>query len=163
MMGQACPWLRVTTTGGLWQLLRRLGIHYKRARHYIHSPDKYYDEKVGRIQLCLLRAWYAPERYVFLYQDELTYYRQPSLACAYELKGHRQPLAHLSYRSNTHFRVLAALNVLTGQVIYRQCSKTTLQQLSDFYADIRAAFPTAEEIYMAQDNWPVHFLSLIHI
>jgi hypothetical protein len=66
----------------LWQLLHRLGIRYKRARSYVHSPDLYYDEKLGLIQLCLLQAWYDPQRYVFLYQDEFTYYRQPTLAQA---------------------------------------------------------------------------------
>ena len=134
-----------------------MSIHYKRARSYIHSPDESYEEKLALIQRCLLRAWYEPERYVFLYQDEFTYYRQPTLACAYEAKGHFQPLAYLGYHKNIYFRVIGALNVVTGQVIYRQCSKVTLEQLADFYAAIRAAYPQAEEIYLAQDNWPVHF------
>lgn len=156
-IAQACPWLRVTTAGGLSQVLNRLGISYKRARSYIHSPDEYYDDKLSVIQLCLLRTWYEPERYVFLYQDEFTYYRHPTLARAYEAKGRTQPLARLSYQSNTHFRVTAVMNAITGQVTYRQCSKITLAQLSDFYADVRIAYPDAEEIYVAQDNWPIHF------
>lgn len=157
MIAQACPWLRISTAGGLSQVLKRLRISYKRARQYVHSPDEYYDDKLGMIQLCLLKALYAPERFVFLYQDEFSYYRQPTLACAYEAEGHTQPLARLSYRSNTRFRVVGAMNVLTGQVIYRQRSKITLEQLSDFYADVRQAYLDAEEIYIAQDNWPVHF------
>lgn len=156
-IAQTCDWLRVTTAGGLSQLLDRLGISYKRARSYIRSPDAFYDDKLSLIQLCLLRAWYDPERYIFLYQDEFTYYRQPSLARAYEVKGDMQPLARLSYRTNTHFRVAATLNAISGQVIYRQCSRVTRRQLSDFYADVSAVYPEAEEIYIAQDNWPVHF------
>ncbi len=156
-IAQACPWLRVSTRGGLWQVLRRLGIHYKRARSYIHSPDPHYEDKLALIHRALLRAWYAPERYVFLYQDEFTYYRQPTLACAYEAKGPRQPLAYRSYRHNSRFRVIGALNVVTGQVLFQQCHKVTVHQLSEFYATIRAAYPHAEEIYLAQDNWPVHF------
>jgi hypothetical protein len=156
-IAQACPWLQVTTAGGLSQVLDRLGVSYKRARSYIHSPDQYYDDKLDLIQLCLLRAWYAPERYVFLYQDEFTYYRQPTLAYAYEVKGATQPLAYRSYRTNTRFRVVAALNAVTGQVTYGQHTKIGLRQLSDFYAAVHADYPDAEEIYMAQDNWPVHF------
>lgn len=156
-IARTCDWLQVTTAGGLSQVLDRLGISYKRARSYIHSPDRYYDQKLSLIQLCLLRAWYQPERYVFLYQDELTYYRQPSLARAYEVKGARQPLACRSYHSDTHFRVIAGLNAVSGQVTYRQHSKTGLRQLSDFYLAVRADYPWAEEIYIAQDNWPVHF------
>lgn len=156
-IAQSCDWLRVTTAGGLSQLLDRLGISYKRARSYIHSPDEYYNEKLSLIQLCLLRAWYAPERYVFLYQDEFTCYRQPTLACTYECKGAMQPLARWSYRSNTHFRVVADLNAITGQVHYRQRCKLDVRELSDFHAAVRAEYPEAEEIYIAQDNWPVHF------
>jgi hypothetical protein len=156
-IAQTCDWLRVTTAGGLSQILDRLGIHYKRARSYIHSPDASYDAKCSLLQLCLLRAWYQPESYIFLYQDEFTYYRQPRLARAYELKGHAQALAYRSYQSNTAFRVVAALNAITGQVTYRQSSKIGVRQLSNFYAAIGADYPTAKEIYLAQDNWPVHF------
>ena len=156
-IGRQLDWLRVTTLGSLSRLLRRLGICFKRARSYIHSPDPYYVEKLGWIQRHLLRAWYAPERYVFLFQDEFTYYRQPTLARAYEARGYRQPLARRSYRPNTCFRVTACLNAVTGQVTYRQHSKITLKNLSDFYAAVRADYPRAEQIYMAQDNWPIHF------
>lgn len=156
-IARSCEWLRVTTPSGLWQVLHRLGIRYKRARSYVHSPDRYYDEKLGLIQLCLLQAWYDPERYVFLYQDEFTYYRQPTLARAYELVGKTQPLAHWSYRTNTQFRIVATLNAITGQVTYRQHSKIRLPQLSDFYAMVRTDYPEAEIIFMAQDNWPIHF------
>jgi hypothetical protein len=156
-IAQACPWLRVSTASGLWQVLERLGISYKRGRHYIYSPDAAYTDKFSLIQRYLLRAWYEPERYAFIYLDELTYYRQPTLACAYEGQGHLQPLARLSYQSNTHFRVIGGLNAITGQVTYRQHTKIGLGQLSDFYAVLRADYPTVEEIYVAQDNWPVHF------
>ena len=156
-IAQTCDWLRVSTAGGLWRVLDRLGIRYKRARSYVHSPDAAYDAKLSVLQLCLLRAWYQPESYVFLYQDEFTYYQQPSLARAYEIQGHRQPLAYRSYKSDTQFRVVAALNAISGQVTYRQSSKIDLRQLSDFYAAVRADYPTAKEIYVAQDNWPVHF------
>lgn len=138
-------------------MLDRLGISLKRGRAYIRSPDRHYADKLSRIELARLRAKYAPDRYVFLYLDEVTYYRQPSIAQAYEAKGRPQPLARHSYRSNTQFRIVGALNAVTGRVTYRQRSKITRSQLSAFYADIRIAYPEAECIYVAQDNWPVHF------
>ena len=156
-MGQSCDWLTLHTLGGLSRLLERLGIRYKRARSYVHSPDLHYDEKVSLLQLCLLRAWYAPEQYVFLYQDELTYYRQPTLGAAYEAKGHAQPLAHLSYHANSCFRVVAALNAVTGQVLEQQHNHLAVERLCEFYDAVCAAYPHAQEIYVALDNWPVHF------
>lgn len=157
LLRQACDWLQLATSTGMSQLLRRLGISYKRARDYVHSPDPHYDQKLSLLELARLRAYYQPEHYVFLYLDELSYYRQPSLASAYAATGPEQPLALRSYRSNTHFRVVAALNAISGQVSYRQAYKINLRQLSAFYADLRADYPDAEVIYVAQDNWPVHF------
>lgn len=155
-IAQTCEWLQLTTSSGLWQLLKRLKIHYKRGRSYTHSPDPEYEDKISYLDLCRMRAWYAPERYVFVYLDEISYYRQPSLANDYELSGCYQPLARRSCRSNTRFRGIGALNAITGQVIYRQYYKTTTKHLSDFYALLRETYPHAEVIYVAQDNWPVH-------
>jgi hypothetical protein len=141
----------------VWQALERLRISYKRGRYCIYSPDRYYDDKRSQIQLQLLRAYYEPERYVFIYLDEFSYYRQPTLAGAYELKGHFQPRAWLSHQSDNHFRLIGGLNALTGQLTYRQHSKIDLSQMSAFYAALRAEYPEAEEIYVALDNWPIHF------
>jgi hypothetical protein len=108
------------------------------------------------LELARLRAYYQPERYVFLYLDELSYYRQPSLAAAYAATGPEQALARLSYRSNTRFRVVAALNALTGQVTYRQAYKITLAQLSAFYAQLRADYPDILARLQPQ-HWPYPF------
>ena len=153
---QSCPWLRLTSLGGLSALLKRLGIVYKRARSYIHSPDALYEAKVSYLTLCRMRAYYEPQRYVFVYVDEVAYGRQPTLANAYAQVGHRQPQALRSYREDTQCRGIGALNAFTGQVTYRQASKISLKVLSDFYAALRADYPQAEIIYAAQDNWPVH-------
>lgn len=156
-IAQACPWLRLCTDSGLFQMLKRLRIRYKRARSYIHSPDLFYDEKADELQACLARARTDPDRFVFLYLDEFTYFRQPTLARDYAAQGSTEPLARLSYSSNARFRVVAAMNAITGEVLYRQSHKIGLQELSEFYAAIRARYPLAKRIYIALDNWPVHF------
>lgn len=153
---QSCPWLRLNSWGGLSRLLKRLGIVYKRARSYVHSPDVNYEAKVSYLTLCRMRAYYDPQRYVFVYMDEVAYGRQPSLAHTYEQVGHHQPLARRSHREDTQCRGIGALNALTGQVTYQQASKISLKVLSDFYAALRADYPNAQVIYAAQDNWPVH-------
>ena len=117
-IAQSCDWLRVTTEGGLSQLLKRLGVRYKRRRDYVHSPDPNYLDKLSLLELCRLRTYYAPESYVFLYLDEVSYYRQPSLARDYEAMRIAQPLARYSHQANTRFRGIGALNALTGQVTY---------------------------------------------
>lgn len=157
MIAECCDWLQVTTSSGVQQILKRLGISYKQGRDYVHSPDRYYQDKVSLIELARFRALYEPEHYILLYLDELTYYRQPSLAPAYEQQGAIQPLAHRCYQTNTSFRVLAALDAISGQVTYRQRAKTDLACFSQFWFEVRAAYPQAKVIYIVVDNWPVHF------
>jgi len=147
----------LTTEGGLWRVLQRLGVRYKRARAYVHSPDRDYAAKRSLIELARLRAQYAPTQYRLLYLDEMSYYRQPTLARDYAAVGHHQPLAQHSYCSNTRQRVLGALDAETGQVHYCQASRISLAVLNAFYRDLCAAYPTAEVIYVVLDNWPVHF------
>jgi hypothetical protein len=87
----------------------------------------------------------------------LSYYRQTTLAAAYCRAGARhQPLARLSHRSNTCRRILGALEVVSGRVLWQQADKIRLGKLAAFYSQIRAAYPTAETIYVIQDNWPNH-------
>jgi len=153
---QSSPWLHLTSLGGLSKLLKRLDIVYKGGRSYLHSPDQHYEAKVSYLDRCRQRAQADPQRYVFVYIDEVAFSRQPSLAKAYEQVGHHQPLARRSYRKDTLCRAIGALNALTGQVTYRQASRISLKVLSGFYAALRADYPQAEVIYAAQDNWPVH-------
>jgi hypothetical protein len=157
MLMETCDWLKVTSASGMWQILKRLRIRYKRARDYVHSPDPVYVDKVNYINIVRVKVEAEPERFTFLYLDELTYYRQPSLAQAYAPAGVEQPLARRSYRSDTAFRVLGALNALTGQVTYCQRSKTNIKCLSDFWFQLCSVYPNAETIYVVLDNWPVHF------
>lgn len=153
----ACPWLRLSTTGGMSRLLRRLGIHLKAARDYVHSPDPQYEAKLADVQAAIARAKADPQRYVVVFMDEVTYERQPSVACTYEAAGSVQPLARRSHRSNAQRRVLGALNALTGQVTYIQRAHADISALRAFYKTLRAAYPQAETIYVVQDNWPMHF------
>lgn len=148
---------QVTSASGVCRLLQRLGVSYKRARAYVHSPDQDYAAKRSLIELARLRAQYAPEQYRLLYLDEMSYFRQPTLARDYESVGHRQPLAYQSYRSNTRQRVLGALDAHTGQVHFQQARRITLAALNRFYRDLCAAYPAAEVLYVVLDNWPVHF------
>ena len=143
---------------GVWHLLRAWGLRYKRGRSYVHSPDPEYDNKCQRINEALDEAEAAPGRVIALYLDELTYYRQPSVASDWAGCGSRhQPLARYSYAANRRSRVVGALNALTGEVNYHQAAHIGVRELRAFYAQLREAYPQAAVIYAVQDNWPIHF------
>jgi hypothetical protein len=150
-----CDWLRLRTAGGLAQLLARLDLSWQRARDYVHSPDPDYDAKRGFIADLVAQGQAGTTSTLFL--DELTYYRQPSLARAWAAQGVAQPRAYRSHRSNTATRLLGTLDVADGRVVYYQGARVGPQELVRFYQQLRAAYPTAPRLYVVQDNWPWHF------
>lgn len=179
-------WTGLASLPGLARLLGRLHVHRKRGRGHIHSPDPLYQEKrasvsarLDRARLdhtqvefarCAVRDAPATARrlaapgIVTCFLDEVSYDRQPTLASAYEAAGRdlrtghtHQPLAQLSLRGSTLTRVVGALDACTGRVIWHQGWKIGLKQLVAFYAQLRAAYPDAERLYVIQDNWPLHW------
>lgn len=157
LLRKTLDWPQLHTTGGLSSLLRRLGISYKRGRMHVHSPDPDYVGKLSDIRAYVHESKADPERVVLLFQDECTYYRQPTLAQAYECSGHEQPLAEMSHQSNNSWRIAATIDIWTGRVIYTQKQQLRLRHFIQFLCQVRAAYPAAETIYMVLDNWPVHF------
>lgn len=153
----ANDWLNLHTLPGMCQLLQRLKIHWKRARHHVHSPDPDYVEKLHTVRINLLGPEIDQSWVVFLFQDELTFYRHPSLFFAYEEAGRKQPLAELGWKSNYSWRIAANLNAWTGQVTYAQGKCFDIPHLVAFYQQVTETYPMAQVIKMAQDNWPVHF------
>jgi hypothetical protein len=152
-----CPWLRLTTPRSLGRLLARMGIAYKRGRDYVHSPDPDYTAKLAMIGAVATTAQVVPERVVLLYLDELTVYRQPTIAPAWATRGCAQPLACRSHASNTPSRIVGALDAGTGQLHSLRAAKLTVPRLVAFYQQVRAAYPEAERLWLVLDNWPVHF------
>jgi hypothetical protein len=153
---QTCAWLDLSRPSSLWRLLDRLEISYKQARDHVHSPDPDYLAKLAFVQQLRERVAAAGGREVLLYQDELTYYRQPTGTQAWEARGRVQPRAERSCRSNTATRIAAALEASSGRVVYWQGSSYGLEPQLAFYRHLCAAFPGAARLWLVQDNWPVH-------
>ncbi len=152
-----CDWLKVTNVHSLCTLLHRLNISWKRGRTHLHSPDLDYQEKVAFINNLIHQARSANGKIVVLFLDELTYYRQPTLANAWERGGHYQALAKFSHRTNTPTRVIATLDSASGRVLHRRRKTITLTVMVHFYNHVRQMYPEAEKIYIVLDNWPTHF------
>jgi hypothetical protein len=148
------PWLRLHSVGGISRLLKRLKIAWKRGRYHVHSPDSNYVAKLRSVKLNLLQA--GDRQRVFVFADEFTLYRHPSLANAFEQQGKSQPLAQLGYLGNYTWRIAAALNAYTGQVTYHQARVIDVTRMTLFHRKLYQAYP-ATDILLAQDNWPLHY------
>lgn len=157
-VGKALKWLEGCSEPGIYKVLKRLGFSRKRAMNFIHSPDPDYHRKWKAILQAFREALNHPDEVVIVFLDEFSYYRQPTLACAYHSTGKTLPYAVQVVRSNTRTRLIAVLNGLTGKVTYLQRSKIGVLALQEFYQQIRTGYPHAKTIYVVQDNWPVHKL-----
>jgi len=157
LVAERCHWLGRISLSGMSRVLGRLGISYKRGREYIHSPDPHYVGKLEYLDNLVAQARGCSGRLAVVYQDELTYYRQPTVAPDYGERGGCQPLARRSCRSNTATRVAATLDFQDGRVVYFQGKYVGVKELVRFYQQLRDAYADAERIYVVQDNWPVHY------
>ena len=138
----------------------RLGIRYREGWAYLVSPDPHRTLKLSVIDAVLQRAEACPAKTVVLWLDELTVYRLPSTAAVWDTAEGRPTKAHHTPGENDRLRIVGALNTRTGQVTKRMTDGTLGKaQLQAFYHQIRREYPNAEQIFVIQDCWPVHFHS----
>jgi hypothetical protein len=156
-LAAACDWLEGQSASGVFRMLHRFAIHYKRAQGHLFSPDPDYLAKLADIQTILTRSQADPERVVVVFADEIGLYRQPTLAQAYEVRGSLQPRAELGHRTNLCVRVAGALNIWSGRISYQMKTKFTVGAMVGFYEALANAYPDAEVIYVILDNWPLHY------
>lgn len=156
-LGETVAWLAGYGSSAISACLKRLGIHFKRGQHRLYSPDPAYREKLRLIARRFDQVQASGGREVLLFADELTFYRQPELARVWARAGRTQPRVDLSYKTNTSGRIVAVLNALSGQVDHLVANVISIPTLVRFHRQVRAAYPDADRIWMALDNWPVHF------
>ena len=92
-----------------------------------------------------------------LFVDEASFYRQPSQAWLWAQLGRQQPRLRYSHRANTLMRVVGALDAVSGRVHVWDFGGLTAARLARCWQAMGARYPRARRIYLAMDNWPVHF------
>jgi len=97
-----------------------------------------------------------PEEYVALFEDEGTFYLQPSQGWLWSYMGRRQPKVHYSHHSNTRMRVVGFLNAYNGAVYSMDMSKVSARKLAQCIKKVPQLYPDAKKIFLIWDNWPVH-------
>lgn len=154
---QAVPWLHEANPSTIWRLLDRFEIAYKRGRRYVHSPDPQYPVKAARLRAIFEQVQADPKHLALLYQDELTYYRCPTVAQEYALRGEDAPLARQGSGYNSGRRIAGCLDALTGQLICWQRSAFDHGTFLRYLLAVEHRYEWATQIFLVLDNWPVHF------
>jgi hypothetical protein len=76
-IGRAVPWLQQYTVSGVWRLLQRYKLKLRSAQVQQYSPDPDYTVKEAHLLECLHQAAVRADTTVFLFLDEMGYYRWP--------------------------------------------------------------------------------------
>lgn len=156
LLRESITWLKERSLTCVWKTLSAFGLVYKRGREATHSPDPDYDLKLAYIEAAQQHVLREPEQVVLLYQDELTYYRRPSVARAYALLASKEPKALQGHTTNKKRRIAGSLNWSTGQFHAQQRHRFGVEQLKRYYQQLENLYPRVRTIYLVQDNWQVH-------
>lgn len=160
LIGRLCPHMDgVGSVSGVWRRLNRARIRWKCGRLRVTSPDPLYREKVAAVSAARQLGSACPENTTVLFADEFTMYRQPLPGRCYHERGGgatNQPRATLAHASNTHHRIIGALDAVTGRVVHAGASKIRLATAGKFLRLVRRAYGEDRRIILIWDNWPVH-------
>ncbi len=141
----------------MWRLLHRHGLHIRAAQVRQHSPDPEYVTKLDRLVECLRDAAAHPGEVVLVFLDEMGYYRWPTEGRTWGVAARMPaPLAERDGPNNKQWRVIGALNALSGRVDYLDAYIIGRAKLIVFYHQLAAAYGDARRIYVVQDNWSIH-------
>jgi hypothetical protein len=151
------PRLAGMSLSGVWRLLQRCDLHLRSARVQQYSPDPDYVTKEAHLLACLHAAAQVPDRVAFVFLDEMGYYRWPDPAVTWMQRA-PAPACETERGGTTQqqWRVIGALNALTGRVDYREKYIVGREQVIAFYRQLDQAYGTVERLYVAQDNWSIH-------
>ncbi len=151
------PWLKDYTLSGVWRLLRRHDLRIRAARVRQHSPDPEYLAKLEHLLAYLRDAAAHPDQVVLVFLDEMGYYRWPKEGRTWSTAApNPAPLADRDGPNNKQWRVIGALNALTGRVDYLDAYIIGREKVIVFYRQLAAAYGDARRIYVVQDNWSIH-------
>jgi hypothetical protein len=151
------PWLKDYSLSGVWRLLRRHGLRIRSAQVRQHSPDPEYAAKLEQLLSCLRDAATHPNEVILLFLDEIGYYRWPKEGRTWGVAAPTPaPRSERDGPNNKQWRVVGALNALTGQVDYLDAYIVGRAKLIEFYQQLAATYHEAKRIYVVQDNWSIH-------
>lgn len=151
------PWLKHYTLSGVWRLLRRHKLHSRSARVRQHSPDPEYLTKLEHLLSCLRDAAAHPDEVVLLFLDEMGYYRWPNEGRTWSQSAPEPaPLADRDGPNNKQWRVIGALNALSGRVDYLDAYIIGREKVIRFYRQLVDAYANVRQLYVVQDNWSIH-------
>jgi len=145
------------TLGGVWRALQRCGAGLRSGVVQQYSPDPDYIPKRDNLYKCLSDATARPGRVELVFLDEMGYARWPEPACDWTGQAPAAPpLADRFVSPNRLWRIIGALNALSGRVNFLDDYIVGRAKVIKFYEQLNLAYPDAERLLVVQDNWSIH-------
>jgi transposase len=146
------------TLSGVWRALeRRFGIALRSGVVQHYSPDPGYATKYDYLIKCLNEAAAMPDRVALVFLDEMGYARWPDPAPDWTGRAPAAPpLADRAAGPNRLWRIIGALNAVTGRVDFLDAYIVGRAKVIQFYKQLDAAYPDVERLLVVQDNWSIH-------
>jgi hypothetical protein len=138
---------------GVWRILDRLNLRSRSARVQHFSPDPEYAAKVQDLEMALWETRRYPKSVVSVFLDEMGMRRWPEPGRDW---GIQSPVADRRGVKEGLWRVIGAMNALTGQVTYQDAYIIGRAKVVEFYGQLVDVYPRAKRLYVIQDNWSIH-------
>jgi hypothetical protein len=155
-MRASIPALQDYTLSGVWRLLQRCGLRLRSAQVRLFSPDPEYADKEAYLLRCLHAVAQARSTQVLVFLDEMGYDRWPEPAVTWAARSPAGAPRTQPAGTNQQWRIIGALNALTGRVDYLDGYIVGRAKVIAFYQQLAQAYPDATRIYVVQDNWSIH-------
>ena len=141
----------------MWRALRRCGAGLRSGVVQQFSPDPEYIGKREHLYKCLGDAAASAGRVVLVFLDEMGYARWPDPAPDWAaVAPAAPPVADRARSPNRLWRVIGALNAVTGRVDFLDDYIVGRAKVIKFYGQLDRAYPDAERLLVVQDNWSIH-------
>jgi transposase len=148
---------RDLTPSGVWRSLERQGVGLRSAAVQHYSPDPEYATKYDHLIGCLNEAAAMPGRVALVFLDEMGYTRWPEPGPDWTGTAPApRPGTDRADSPNRLWRIIGALNAVTGRVDFLDAYIVGRAKVIQFYRQLDAAYPEAERLLVVQDNWSIH-------
>jgi transposase len=145
------------TLSGVWRALERRRIGLRSATVQQYSPDPDYITKRENLYKRMGEAAAAPGRIVLVFLDQMGYARWPEPAGDWTGGApDASPLADRAGSPNRLWRIIGAMNALTGRVDFLDDYIVGRAKVIKFYEQLDRAYPDADRVLVVQDNWSIH-------
>ena len=155
-MRASVPWLKDLSVSGVWRVLQQLACTGAPRGCASTVPIRSMSPRKRTCWTVWQRPLAIPTTVALVFLDEMGYYRWPEQRPAGAPARPSRRRDRARWANNKQWRVIGALNALTGQVDYLENYVVGRRQVIWFYRQLDQRYRQGRGWYVVQDNWSIH-------